>query len=184
MRSNSKNLRFLNHICQNEGLSDVFWGRVFPCAWVKVCTYEKINLSQQGEFLSAEFPRFLHWIINRLNPSSFGLALLLWIIAPFKITPIINFFIFLLYSEPNALPYQSRMGRLGPTDHAGASPLAKSSSNCKILCFWHHICQYQGPSGLLSWSSFSMHVNVYEKMHWSQKGEFCSAELPEISPLN
>ena len=56
------------------------------------------------------------------------------------------------------------LGQLGPADHAGASPLAKTSSNCKILRFWHHICQCEWLSGLFWGSTFSMRVHGYVRL--------------------
>ena len=116
-----------------RGQAAFYHGRVFPCMWVciKRCTGRK-----KANFVQLNYSRFLHWIRNRINRSSFVVVLRLWIAALFNIMPIINFFILssLLWA------WHPGLGWLGPTDHAGASPLAKTSSNCKILRFCHNIC--------------------------------------------
>ena len=74
-----------------RGQAAFYLGLVFPCSWVcmKRCTDRK-----KANFVQLNYSTFLHWIRNRINRSSFVLALWLWIAPLFKMMSIINFFIF------------------------------------------------------------------------------------------
>ena len=124
---NRKNLRFLHHICQCEGLSGLFGGRFFLWVCMDMYAYENIHWSQTCEFRSAEFHEIPPPISIRPQSELVRTHVVTVSSLPLQ-DDAYHRFLNCFFSSVTLTPClsSSGLGQLATADHEGASSLANN----------------------------------------------------------